>query len=435
MAPMIGYEAQLASKEMRLPTLQNIDRADKRSTILDQAVSLFNDQGYFDTRLEDVAARMGTAKTSISYHFKSKEALLFEAYSATCDFAEGEIALAAQAPDGLSRICRWIRAFTQAQSAAVLGHRGPIAVISDPSALGEGDGPVITGRLSAHAGAIETFLREGRADGSVRVRSTKAATFFLLSVQQWVRRWLLQVDPRSHDAAIDGLIDVIRHGIAADRTMSLFSASPDSTVDAEHFIFDREARNRMKLEAFLRIGTRYLNRRGYRTLSVHDLSTELGASRGVFYYHFEDKEDLLRRCVARSLDLMDTALARYRTHQDISVRRLHFVLTILFDGHFTDLNPLIRQSLFASLGPKDRPIALARAKRVTAGFAELIAEGASDGSIRPIDLDAIEHLVCGSLFGATRQRHHVFGLDDSGTNDTADAAAYFEPLFFGLAAR
>ena len=109
----------------RTAKLQNAGRSDKRTVILSEAISLFNAQGYFDTRLEDVAARLGTAKTSISYHFKSKEALLFEAYSATCDFAEAEIKLAADAPTGLGRVLRWVRAFAQAQSAAIIGQRIP----------------------------------------------------------------------------------------------------------------------------------------------------------------------------------------------------------------------------------------------------------------------------------------------------------------------
>lgn len=418
--------------------LQDAGRGDKRTLILSEAIALFNAQGYFDTRLEDVATRLGTAKTSISYHFKSKEALLFEAYSATCSFAEAEIKLAADAPTGLGRVLRWVRAFAQAQATAIIGQRVPLAVISDPAALREGDEEEIASRLAVHAKALRQFLEEGQQDGSIRVTSIGAATFFLLSIPQWIRRWLENVVPTAHDDAIDALCDLLEYGLCEDRTRKLPSARPKPTVDAEDFLFNREARNKMKLEAFLRIGTRHLNRRGFRNLSVNEVAADLGVTRGSFYYHFDDKEALLQSCVTRSLDMMEETLTTYREGNGDAATRLHLALTSLFEGHLTDLNPLLRQSLYASLSPKERPVAMARSRRITSGFGELIALGMADGSMRPLDLEAVEHLVCGAIFGATRQRLNLFGLDaeSQASNPSAiSAAAYFEPLFCGLSGR
>lgn len=413
--------------------LQSADRGEKRTVILSEAIRLFNDQGYFDTRLEDVADRLGTAKTSISYHFKSKEALLLEAYAGTCEFAEAEIKLAAMAPTGLERVVRWVRAYAQAQSAAILGQRMPLAVISDPTVFSDQEAELITPRLNAHGRALMHFVEEGIEDGSIACTSPAAAVFLLLSMQQWIRRWLENVAPMSHDVAIEALCDLLSYGIAADGPHKMPIARPYSSVDTDNFLFDREARNRMKLEAFLRVGTRHLNRRGFRTLSVNEVAAELGVSRGAFYYHFDDKDALLKSCAQHTLDLMEKTLKACQNTEGTAMSRLHMVLTALYEGHLTDLNPLLRLSLFASLGEKDRPVVVARFKRITAGISELIALGIADGSIRPLDIEALEHLICGSVFGATRQRLSAFGMEAELEPGLVPGPLYFYPLFFGLA--
>jgi len=65
---------------------QSENKATKREQILNHAISQFNAQGYYDTRLEDIARASGTGATNISYHFKSKEALLEEAYGLWQDY-------------------------------------------------------------------------------------------------------------------------------------------------------------------------------------------------------------------------------------------------------------------------------------------------------------------------------------------------------------
>ncbi|MEE4210988.1 MAG: TetR/AcrR family transcriptional regulator [Parvularcula sp.] len=414
--------------------LQAADRSEKRTVILSEAIRLFNEQGYFETRLEDVANRLGTAKTSISYHFKSKEALLLEAYSGTCDFAEAEIKLAADAPNGLERVVRWVRAYAQAQSAATLGHRTPLAVISDPAAFSEEEARSIAPRLAAHGRALLQFVREGVEDGSIATASPAASVFLLLSMQQWIRGWIENVVPASHDHAIDALCDLLRNGLAAEGPHAMQAARPYARPDTDNYLFDRDARNRMKLEAFLRVGTRHLNRRGFRTLSVNEVAAELGVSRGVFYYHFDDKDELLKSCALHTLDIMEKTLNTYLDAPGPAMSRLHLVLTALYEGHLTDLNPLLRLSLFASLGDKDRPVVLARFRRITAGISELVASGMADGSIRPLDIGALEHLICGSVFGATQQRLHTFGIEAELEPGPLSGPLYFRPLFFGLSA-
>ncbi|MCM8558236.1 TetR/AcrR family transcriptional regulator [Sphingomicrobium sediminis] len=415
--------------------LQAAKRSDKRGLILARAVRLFNEQGYFDTRLEDVAAALDTAKTSISYHFQSKEALLAAAYEASCDAADAELELAAQAPDGLARIRSWIRNF--AHHAADEARQGrPVAMLRDPAGLGGEGEQALHARLNRQAAMLQRFVDEGIADGSLSPASGDAAVQFILSLHYWLGRWLARVPLDGQDQAIDAFLDLLTHGLATSRDRQFRSPVLRDGIDAESLLFDREARNRMKLDAFVRVGTRHLNRRGYRALSVNDIANDLGVTRGTFYYHFEDKAALLEACVERSLDRVEEAVAMGRAAPD-GLAGLFDALSRLFDGHVNDVDPLLRVSLYPALAQRIRPLAHARLRRATAGFGELVAQGMADGSVRPVELEAVETMIFGVLTGATLNWSPDAGLRRPGSSAGGHphAADYFAPLLFGIGSR
>jgi AcrR family transcriptional regulator len=51
---------------------------DTRERILDIALELFNDQGYDNTSLREIADRLGVTKAALYYHFERKEDILLE---------------------------------------------------------------------------------------------------------------------------------------------------------------------------------------------------------------------------------------------------------------------------------------------------------------------------------------------------------------------
>jgi AcrR family transcriptional regulator len=54
------------------------DQPSTRERILDIALELFSEQGYDKTSLRDIAARLGTTKAALYYHFARKEDILLE---------------------------------------------------------------------------------------------------------------------------------------------------------------------------------------------------------------------------------------------------------------------------------------------------------------------------------------------------------------------
>ncbi|GLQ22460.1 hypothetical protein GCM10007853_03340 [Algimonas ampicilliniresistens] len=409
----------------------------KRAEILARAVELFNADGYHDTRLEDIANEVGKSKTSISYHFRSKDALLEEALSISCAFNTHELDLASEAGTGLERILSLVRRRAETHAAALAGRTPPTPLLSDIEAVSQSSNPEILAKHDAQIERICAFIQSGIDDGSVDVQSPAAATFFLLNLLHWLPRWFASMPNAHHESAMDGLCDLLRNGIVLDPDRRISRTNLRQQLDHYPAIFDRSVRNQLKRDAFLRTGIRFLNRTGFRKLSLNDLAKELGVTRGAFYYYISDKDDLLERCFDRTCDTIENALDRARRDTQLdAITVIEQTLRTLFEGHITDLDPLIRLNLLSSVNSAKRKVIEARLKRLRASFSEIIAIAMLDGSARSIDLDALENLFMGTLFSASQWRLAATPLHQSwnpAVEPVAASAAYFEPLLTGYA--
>lgn len=413
-------------------------RTDKREDIIAEAVRLFNENGYADTRLEDIGARLGTVKTSVSYHFKSKEGLLAEVYDRALGFSETAVQQAAEQPTGLEGVQFWLRAHASAHARALSGLAQPLALIADMPFEPNGDGGAIRSRYSALVSDCQRLIERGLADGSVQVSSVPAALFFLLNMTHWLPRWLAEVRTADIELAIEGMIDILSSGVVADPDRRPARSINRNTEDSSESVFDRAARNRAKREAFLRAGTRALNECGYRSLSLNDVAAELGVTRGAFYYHIADKDALLTGCFERTLDLIETAQRLSESPEIDGIGMLERSTRWLFERQISNLDPLIRPGLISALPDKERQLVTVRLGRLRTGFGSMIARGIRDGSARAVDTSAAEHLVLGAIFAGSHRRQALLrasGGETMVTGEQVSPSAYFEMFFMGMRAR
>ena len=264
-------------------------------------------------------------------------------------------------------------------------------------------------------------------------------TFFLLNILHWLPQWFASIPNAHHHSAVDGVCDLLRNGIILDSNRPAIRAILRPRLEEYPAIFDRSVRNQLKRDAFLRAGIRQLNKVGFRKLSLNALSQELGVTRGAFYYYISDKDDLLERCFDRTCDTIGNALDRAKqdTHLD-AIGVMEQTLRSLFEGHITDLDPLLRLNLLGAVSPAKRRAIEARLNKLRASFSEIIANAMVDGSARPIDLDALENLLMGTLFSASRWRLAATPLHNSWKptiEPVTASAAYFEPLLTGYGRR
>ena len=407
----------------------------RRDLIIAEATRLFNEQGYADTRLEDIGDRLGTVKTSISYHFNSKEGLLQQAYENALTFSETALHNATGAPTGCAAVLEWVRAHARAHSEALGGLRPPLALIADLSSLEDSAANALATRYRQLIRGCGELLEKGRADGSIGIKSVDATLFFLVNMLHWMPRWLSEIHPDAALRAIDGLVDLLQHGLARDRRRRPAPSINPTVNETMDSIFDREARNRMKREAFFRTGTRALNARGYRSLSLNDIAAELGVTRGAFYYQIADKDALLQGCFERSCDLI--AEAQRQAAQDGlgGLDQLERALRWLYDRQVSNLDPLTRISLLSALEPKIRAMIETRLEESRSRFARILAKAVMDGSAREIHIAGADQLVLGAMFAGSHRRLAMMPSAQAGSRPGFSSAAYFEPLFYGLLGR
>jgi AcrR family transcriptional regulator len=78
-----------------------------RERILDIALELFADQGYDKTSLRDIAARLGTTKAALYYHFERKEDILLELHLRLHALGREALEQLEQLEDGQARADAW----------------------------------------------------------------------------------------------------------------------------------------------------------------------------------------------------------------------------------------------------------------------------------------------------------------------------------------
>ena len=168
--------------------IQNSDQqgALKRSAILRTAAQLFNERGFYETSLNELAKRLNVTKPSLYYYFKNKDDILLQILNqATLEFAPAMRLAEQSSLCGLGKLKIFVTQYTISMTGAfgkcmVLSGLGPL----EPSSRDE---------LTPAFRHIDTFVRglldEGVQDGSIAPCDTKIVAFSLFGAMHWLARW------------------------------------------------------------------------------------------------------------------------------------------------------------------------------------------------------------------------------------------------------
>jgi AcrR family transcriptional regulator len=180
-------------------------------------------------------------------------------------------------------------------------------------------------------------------------------------------------------------------------------------------------------EAFLRSATILINEQGYRGASVEKISARLHVTKGSFYHHNDNKDDLVAACFERTFAVVRQVQKAAEELDGDGWNALCAACGELVRYQLSEQGPLLRNSAFTALPEGLRSEMKRVLDRIANRFGNLIVDGIIDGSIRPHDPRIAAHLVDSLINAAAELERWVPGV----TIDTA-ADLYAKPFLVGI---
>ena len=412
------------------------ERRLKADAIVSAAAKRFSTQGFADTRLEDVASDLGLTKTSVSYYFASKEDLAEHVYRDAAAFLHEALSSARAACNGLDPdLPAIIRAFA-GQWVDIAARRRPwVCTVIDLDPLSEDARRPIAEHFAASVEAVDAAVRRWAQSADIALGRTEPATFFIFALLDWRGPYLAAGGP-ARAASLWAEIDSLLHtGLSARPARPPVALRANDERGAPPEIFDREARNRMKREAFLSAGARLFNRRGFSGIGLGEIAESLGVTRGAFYYHFPDKESLLEACAERTWQVI---LAAFNKSEALGLDGLdaleHALLDIVW-GQAAGTSRLIRPGLVSVLPDAAQRRIRTLVQRARRRIGACLSAAIDDGQTPDCDTRTVEDILVGTAFlhrGYAVAAASAVRVWRIGENPHAAARDYYAILMNGL---
>ena len=404
----------------------------KRSAILSEAARLFNGKGSRATTLQDVARSLGLTKTSLYYYVKTKEELIFLCYEGTLQRYHAFLdALDASESSPLVRAERFFRGPFEQWLAARDGSDVHQAALLEIASLKPQRREKIEAEYIRMFKRLRQYLRDAIATGEVRECHTTSVTRAIIGATDWAFHWLHQIPEDELANASGRAWDIILKGLySGPGYYEQQPLQPDSGAERANTGFDREEQNRQKQEAFYKTGTHFFNRKGFNGASLDEIAESLNVSKGAFYYHIKNKEDLLYACYQRSIAITDRIQTRAARGSGSGLAKLDETARRIFHAQNSEEGPLIRYNTITALPTPRRRAILADTDAANSSFEDFIAQGKEDGSVRDVDAVLARNLMAGAI-NAAMDINRWRQVDD------IDRAAidYFDVFYNGLLPR
>ena len=357
---------------------------EKKQLVLDAASALINEKGTAGMTLAAVAEAVGLNTASVTYYFKRRDDLAVACYHRALERIEEMVEEAARAPDPRSRVRRYLELNIDLLAKVRAGEARPITVLSDIRTMDDPVRVTLSDRYRVIMRRVRGFFGpDGDAANKARL---VARVHVLLENVYWLPAWLGDYSRHDFPRILDRMMQMFDHGFIPDGVANGAAVPLDIALD------DDAGQAQQK---FLQAATRLINERGYRGASVERIASELNVTKGSFYHHLQAKDDLVLACFRRSFATVTRAQRQAeRAGQDWQ-QRLLIAFATLLDVQFSERGPLLRTTALQALPSEFRGGVIDSSNRIARGFAGMIADGITEGSIRAVDpMIASQMLMC-----------------------------------------
>lgn len=396
----------------------------KQDLILNAAARLFNARGVRATTLADVAGEVNLATNSVTYYYKRKEDLASACFLRSISTMRDIIEQASAAPTAAARIRAFIMHYGAMLEELARKRNSDLVTFKEVRAMIGADRE----RIFDVYGEMFRAARQlfGTETGLNR-RALNARTHLLLTAAVWTRNWIESYDPYDYQRVCSTIADILIHGLGTGGSQWLTTNDAPLGLPLDTAKGDKgETSN----DLFLQAATRLVNEQGYVGASVDKISAELKVTKGAFYHHVENKDELITACFMRTLDIVRGLQLIAAERNTSGWLQLCDCAQLFVRYHLSPSGPLIRFTSWVSLPEPLRSEMQAEIRRVTQRFTSFFVDGMVDGSLRILDQSVASHLLNGCLNASAELQNWVA---DVGPDEGVDI--YIKPLFMGILAR
>ena len=393
---------------------------EKREAILSAAARQFNQHGVKGATLSEIAASVGLVTNSVTYYYRKKEDLAsacfqrsIEAFSKVADAARAERTVA-------GRVDAYFRGLARLFAAVDLGEHPPLVLFNDMRALPSPQFEEVSAAYTTLFRKVRDLLR-GPETATLSRADLNARAYGVVSMGHWMRAWIVRHEAVEYEDVAARVSDILVNGSAGEG-----SAWTAPTHEELAWQFRRDTDP--VAEAFLRAASHMVNEHGYRGASVDKISAQLNVTKGSFYHHNDNKEDLVWSCFERTFEIIRAALAFSDRNFGNGWERACASTRALSRFQLSAEGPLLRLGAISAVVDPARRAEVSRTmNRLTTRQTGVVVDGMIDGSIRTIDQAIAGHIGTGLISGAAGLKHWVGEI----TEDNV-AELYLRPMFIGL---
>lgn len=389
---------------------------EKREAILDAAARLFNRRGIRGTTLSDVAQSVGLITNSVTYYFRKKDDLALACVFRSVEVFDELLTEAEKARTPELRITAFVTGFFRLLADVETGVRPQFINFSEVNALSATRADVATLYAQMFRRVRGLIGTDSRLGLSRSERNARANLLFTLT--QWTRVWITRYEATGYARAARHASDILLNGIGGPAAIWMPPVLPTlARSQVEEYVSP---------DAFLRVATRLINEEGYRGASVERISAALKVTKGSFYHHNDNKDDLIVDCFARTFDVIRRAQSAADECEN-GWYRLSAAAGALVKYQLSNDGPLLRITARSGLPESAAEQTLRTMNRLSEHFASVVVDGVMDGSVRPIDSAIAAQMISGMVNASASIRRWV---PEATIHNVADL--YARPLFMGI---
>lgn len=391
----------------------------KREALLDAAARLFNEQGVRGATLAGIAGSVGLVTNSITYYYRKKEDLATACFERSIAACEALAVAAAVSPDVDARVMDFLHRYVQFLADMQERRQPTVVTFNDIRALPSPQAEQVFAAYTDMFRRVRALLK-GPQTAHLGREDLNARAHVLLSTAHAMRGWIGHCETDEYARVAQRVGDLLLHGLAA----------PGSQWEAEDGERDWQLTPALEgpSEAFLRAATILVNEQGYRGASVERISARLNVTKGSFYHHHDNKQDLIAACFDRSFAVVRQALRLAEASAGSGWSRACAAGRALVRFQVSPDGPLLRATATSALPDEAHRASVGLAmNRLVERMANVVVDGMVDGSIRPLDPSIAAQGAIGAINAAAELHRWV----PTATPDRV-AELYVRPAFEGL---